>query len=396
MEKIIIIKYGELTTKKNNINYFLTCLLKNIKEIVKDLQPKIEYDRGRMFIFCSSTNLEIIATRLQKVFGLHEIIIGYKLDNTAFNYIEEKLLTLLSDKKFKTFKVLTKRSDKNYPLLSLEISRKMGGLILERFPATKVDIHQPELLINVEIREKHAYLYFETIKGLGGYPVGVQGKGLLMLSGGIDSPVAGYLAIKRGIKIEAVYFESPPHTSSLAKQKVLTLAKYLAEYNGGIKVHIINFTAIQEAIYQNIPHDYLITIMRRMMYRISAIINHNINGHALINGESIGQVASQTLTSMQVINEVVKTPVIRPVACFDKLEIIALAEKIGTYETSILPYEDCCTIFVPEHPTINPKLAKCLEYEELIPFKEMIYQAIKEKEVVTVTRVVEPIKSELL
>ena len=205
-----------------------------------------------------------------------------------------------------------------------------------------------------------------------------------MLSGGIDSPVAGYLTIKRGVKIEAIYFESPPHTSIEAKNKVKSLAKKLAIYNNDIVLHVINFTEIQESIYKNIPHDYLITIMRRMMYRISAIIASKRNAKILVNGESIGQVASQTLTSMNAINEVVSIPVIRPLACFDKLDIIDIAKKIDTYETSILPFEDCCTIFVPKHPVINPQKEKCYEYEELIPYKDLIYEAVKTHEIITI------------
>ena len=204
-----------------------------------------------------------------------------------------------------------------------------------------------------------------------------------MLSGGIDSPVAGFLGMKRGVKIEAIYFESPPHTSEEAKNKVLSLANILSQYGTTIKVHVINFTKIQEEIYKNIPHDYLVTIMRRMMYRIAEKIAYHNNAKIIINGESIGQVASQTLSSMAVINEVVKIPVIRPVACLDKLEIISLAKQIGTYETSILPYEDCCTIFVPEHPVINPELTKCLEYEKRIPYEELIKEAIKNETILT-------------
>ena len=206
-----------------------------------------------------------------------------------------------------------------------------------------------------------------------------------MLSGGIDSPVAGFLAMKRGVKIEGVYFESPPHTSEQAKNKVIELSKKLAEYNMSMKLHVINFTKIQEAIYKNIPHEYLITIMRRMMYRITTILAKRSNAHAIINGESIGQVASQTLTSMTVINEVTLMPVIRPVACLDKLEIIDIAKKIDTYETSILPFEDCCTIFVPEHPVINPLHEKCVEYEKLIDYENLIYEAVKNHEVIKIS-----------
>ena len=295
------------------------------------------------------------------------------------------MIDLIKDIDFTTFKVETKRSDKNYPYKSPEISKIIGGVILANKNNIKVDVINPEITINVEIRKDSSLLYFEEYAGIGGYPIGTLGKGLLMLSGGIDSPVAGYLAMKRGVKLEAIYFESPPHTSQMAKNKVLNLCKILSKYCGEIKIHVINFTEIQEEIYKNIPHEYLITIMRRMMYRISEKISKGINGKVIINGESIGQVASQTLSSMSVINEVVKIPVIRPVACFDKLEIIDIAKKIGTYETSIMPYEDCCTIFVPDHPVINPELEKCLEYEKLINYSEMINNCIENHEIIKIT-----------
>lgn len=360
MEKLIMIKYGELSTKKGNIGFFLNTLKNNIVSTLKGINYELVHDKSRMFI--ETDDFDLVIKKLKKVFGIHEINICYKVKGHSFEELTSSLVDVLKEKKFNTFKVETKRSYKNFPMDSMEISRKVGGIILKSIGDVKVDVHNPEVVINVEIRNDAMYFYFDKIKGIGGYPVGALGKGLLMLSGGIDSPVAGYMAIKRGIKLECVYFESPPHTSMEAKNKVLELARILAEYNNDvIKVHIINFTDIQESIYKNIPHEYLITIMRRMMYRISAIISKNNNGHIIVNGESIGQVASQTLTSMEVINEVVRIPVIRPVACFDKLEIIEIAKRIGTYETSILPYEDCCTIFVPDHPVINPELKKCYE-----------------------------------
>ena len=384
MKKIIILKYGELTTKKDNINYFLKTLKNNINIILKDINHTITYDFGRMFIDVKSEDIEKVVEKLKCIFGIHEIIVGYISEDKSLDNIKTNILSLIKDKNFKTFKVSTKRSDKTFPLNSMEISKSLGGYILRNTSNIQVDIHNPELLVSVEIRKNEVLYYFNGLSGLGGYPVGTLGKGLLMLSGGIDSPVAGYLAIKRGVKIEAIYFESPPHTSESAKDKVIKLARLLAKYNTTVKLHVINFTRIQETILKNIPHEYLITIMRRMMYRISAIIAHNSKCNILINGESIGQVASQTLTSMRVINEVIKMPVIRPVACFDKLEIIDLAKKIGTYDISTLPYEDCCTIFVPEHPIINPSSIKAIEYEELIPFKDLIHEAIKNHEVISV------------
>lgn len=385
MEKLIIIKYGEMTTKKDNIGLFLKKLKENVAFVLREEQTTIQYDSGRMFIYCQNNNFDSVLARLQKVFGIHEIIIGYELPNNDIEEIKKNLKELIMTVDFKTFKVETKRSNKKYPLTSPEINHVLGGIVLKTKPDIKVDVHNPEIIIYTEIRLEKSYLYFEKYKGCGGYPVGTLGKGLLMLSGGIDSPVAGYLAMKRGVKIEAIYFESPPHTSFQAKNKVESLARILSTYNQDIKLHIIKFTEIQEAIYKNIPHEYLITIMRRMMYRICAIVASKSNCKIIVNGESIGQVASQTLTSMNAINRVVNIPVIRPLACFDKLEIIEISKKIKTFDTSILPYEDCCTIFVPDHPVINPEIAKCEKYEQLIPYEDLIYQAIRTKEVKIIT-----------
>ena len=383
MESVIIIKYGELSTKKDNINFFLKKLKENILFTLNDLDVKITYDLGRMFIH-TNENFDEVIKRIKNIFGIHEINIGYIIDSTDFDIIKEEILKLLKEHEFTTFKVESKRSNKSLNTTSVELSKNLGVHILKNIKGLKVEVKNPEVLVNVEYRINNTLVYFEKIKGLGGYPVGTLGKGLLMLSGGIDSPVAGYLTIKRGVKIEAIYIESPPHTSIEAKNKVKSLAKKLAIYNNDIVLHVINFTEIQESIYKNIPHDYLITIMRRMMYRISAIIASKRNAKILVNGESIGQVASQTLTSMNAINEVVSIPVIRPLACFDKLDIIDIAKKIDTYETSILPFEDCCTIFVPKHPVINPQKEKCYEYEELIPYKDLIYEAVKTHEIITI------------
>lgn len=377
MEKIIIIKYGELTTKKDNINFFINALRDNIKKSLKDIDNKIIYDHGRMFI--ETSNYENVLNILKKTFGIHEINIGYKLKTNSLEEITAELLNLLKDKEFKTFKVTTKRSDKSYPINSMEISRKVGGTILKNISNIEVDVHNPNLEINIEIRKNEAYIYFEKIKGIGGYPVGTLGKGLLMLSGGIDSPVAGYLAMKRGIKLECIYFDSPPHTSKEALNKVKALASILSTYQNDIKLHIIHFTEIQEQIYKNCPKEYMITIMRRQMYRIAELLARRENCKCIINGESIGQVASQTLTSISTINEVITTPVIRPVCCLDKLEIIDIAKKIETYETSILPYEDCCTIFVPEHPVINPERKLARTYEEAFDFRTLNLQSVKNK-----------------
>ena len=383
MKKLIIIKYGELTTKKDNINFFIKTLKANLEETLSNYKCDISYDKGRMFIE-SDDDLEIIKDKVKNTFGIHEINIAYKLDNTNFDNIASSLLTLIEDKEFNTFKVETKRSNKNYPMDSMEISRKLGGVVLKNKQGVKVDVHNPEALIHVEIRFDAAFIYFEKEKGLGGYPVGTLGKGLLMLSGGIDSPVAGYMALKRGVRLEAIYFDAPPHTSEAAKNKVINLAKKLACYSGYVKLHVINFTEVEENILKNCPRDYLITIMRRMMYRISETIAIRNNCKCLVNGESIGQVASQTLTSMSAIGRVVKLPVIRPVACLDKLDIIEIANQIDTYDISIEPYEDCCTIFVPDHPVINPEPELCEEYENNFNWQDMIKKCIEEETVIKI------------
>ena len=383
MEKVILIKYGELSTKKDNINFFLKKLKENILYALNDLEIEVTYDLGRMFIH-TNENFDKVIKRIKNIFGIHEMSIGYVINSTDFDVVKDETLNLLKEHEFTTFKVESKRSNKKLNTTSVELSKNLGAHILKNIKGLKVDVKNPEIVVNVEYRINNTLVYFEKMKGLGGYPVGTLGKGLLMLSGGIDSPVAGYLAMKRGVKIEAIYFESPPHTSIEAKNKVKSLAKKLAVYNNDIVLHVINFTEIQETIYKNIPHEYLITIMRRMMYRISAILASKRNAKILINGESIGQVASQTLTSMSAINEVVNIPVIRPLACFDKLDIIDVAKRIDTYETSILPFEDCCTIFVPKHPVINPSKEKCHEYEELIPYKDLIYEAVKNHEIITI------------
>ena len=385
MEKLIMVKYGELSTKKANINLFLKQLKVNVEKALIGLNVEIKFDKGRMFITLNDDNFDVVSEKLKNVFGIHEYNIAYKLDTREPDEIGEKVLELVRELEFNTFKVVTKRSDKKFPLDSMEFSRKMGGVILKGLGNKNVDVHNPDLMVNIEIRIDAVYVYFNSERGIGGYPVGVAGKGMLMLSGGIDSPVAGYLAIKRGVKLECVYYESPPHTSPEAKNKVIELARKLAVYNNDVKLHVIKFTDIQTAIYQNCPHEYLITIMRRMMYRIAERISRMNNCKIVVNGESIGQVASQTLNSMNVINEVVKIPVIRPVACFDKLEIIDIAKKIDTYDTSILPFEDCCTIFVPEHPVINPTFEAAREYEKAIDFEQMIYDAIKGHEVIRIS-----------
>ena len=382
MEKVILIKYGELTTKKNNRNIFINTLCENIKKQLKNYNIKIIKNRVRMFIE-TDDNIDEIVDILKNVFGIHGIVVAYKVD-TNIDVIKTSVLEIIKDINFKTFKVETKRSDKRFPIPSMEFNNIIGSLVLKNKEDISVDVHNPEYELKIEIREDYAYIYSKEVIGIGGYPVGVAGRGLLMLSGGIDSPVAGYLAMKRGIKIECIYFESPPHTSLAAKNKVKKLVEKLCKYNTNIVLHVINFTEIQEAIYQNCPSSYMITIMRRMMYRISELVARDINSLVIINGESVGQVASQTLNSMNVINNVSNYPILRPVCCLDKLEIIDISKKIGTYETSILPYEDCCTIFLPKHPVINPVLGKAIIYENSFDYDDMIKRCVNNREVITI------------
>ncbi len=380
MDKLIMIKYGELTTKKANRKVFINMLENNVNKILKNEGYKITKDRVRMYIECSSDSLDNIVKKLKKVFGIHGIVIVDKVD-TNIESIKNKVLEKINNN-YKTFKVNTKRADKNFEIHSMEFNNIIGGFVLKN-TNLKVDVHNPDILINIEIRKEGTFIYTNEIKGIGGYPVGIQGKGLLMLSGGIDSPVAGYLSLKRGVDLECLYFESPPHTSVEAKNKVIKLASIINEYSGNIKVNVVPFTKIQEEIYKNCPDSYIITIMRRMMYRIAEQVVKKKKLKVIINGESIGQVASQTLTSMIVINNVTNLPIIRPVACMDKLEIIDIATKIGTYETSILPYEDCCTIFLPKHPIINPDLNKAIQYENSFDYKKLIDECIDNMEVIT-------------
>lgn len=375
MDRIILIKYGELSTKKANRNFFINTLYNNVKNKLINYDVKISKDRARMYIEFRDNELEDIKSIIDRVFGIHMYHIAY-IVNTNIDDISNKVVEILKNEVFSTFKVETKRSYKAFPQDSMEINRKLGGVVLKNIDNVSVDVHNPDILVQVEVRENHSYIYLNNYTGAGGYPVGTQPKGMLMLSGGIDSPVAGYLAMKRGIQLEAVYFEAIPHTSLEARNKVLELTKKLAAYTNYINLHVVNFTPIQEAIYKNCRSDYCITIMRRMMYRIMEKIVKSHNSYVIINGESVGQVASQTLTSMAVINSVTNVPVIRPVACFDKLEIIDIARKIDTYETSILPYEDCCTVFVPKHPAINPKLDVAIREEEKFDYQTMIDEAV--------------------
>lgn len=375
MDRVILIKYGELTTKKGNRNFFVNTLYNNLKNKLKNFDVKISKDISRMYIQFKDEELEQIKAVIDHIFGIHMYHIAY-IVNTNIEAIKTKLIEILQKEEFKTFKIETKRSDKTFELNTQQINPLLGSHVLKNINNIKVDVHNPDISVQIEIRPYNSYIYTNGYKGIGGYPIGTQAKGMLMLSGGIDSPVAGYLAMKRGIRIEAVYFEAIPHTSLDARNKVINLTKKLVQYTDKINLHIVNFTKIQEAIYKNSNPTYCITIMRRMMYSIMERLAKKHKGLVIINGESIGQVASQTLTSMNVINQVTNMPVIRPVACLDKLEIIDIAKSIDTYDISILPYEDCCTVFVPKHPVINPKLEECIKMEKLVDYDKLIDEAV--------------------
>lgn len=391
MKKVILIKYGELTTKKDNRNFFINKLKNNIFDKISDYNFEIQDDYYRMFIIPNPEDIDGIVNILKNIFGIHEIVVAYMSEIVSEEDILKGSLEVMKNEEFKTFKVVTNRSDKKFPIKSMDMNNIVGGHILKNIDCS-VDVHNPDVYLNIEIRSNAVYYYTKGVPGLGGYPVSTLGRGLLMLSGGIDSPVAGYMTIKRGVELYYLYFESRPHTSIEARNKVIDLARKLEKYNSHGKLMVVNFTKIQETIYKNLDTTYLITIMRRMMYRIAERVAKKNKCLAIVNGESVGQVASQTLSSMVAVNDVTNYPILRPLCSFDKLDIIEISKKIDTYETSILPYEDCCTVFVPKHPVINPNLKFIYEEEAKIDFEPLLKEAVDTIEVVDLKEV----KSEYL
>lgn len=386
MQDLILIKLGELILKGNNRSRFEDRLMTNIKHALsKTGSYRVIKAQGTMYVTPRNdeSKIEPAIEKIKKVFGITKISPAYACEkNMAAVYegIMEKMSEHL--KNAKTFKVESKRSDKNFELKSPEISAQTGGFILSNFPNLKVDVNNPEITVNVDIREEFAYIYCEKIQGAGGIPTGMSGKGALLLSGGIDSPVAGYLMAKRGITLEAINFFSYPYTSQRAKEKVLALAATLQSYAGKTPVHIVPFTDIQLQIKDKCPADQLTIIMRRFMNRISEKIAANTGCSVLITGESLAQVASQTMQSMVVTSEVVKMPILRPLVGLDKFEIIEYARRIGTFETSILPYDDCCTVFVPKRPDIKPRLEKILESERCLDVEGLVDEAVNGVEII--------------
>ena len=364
-----LIKYSEIAVKGKNRYMFEDKLVHQIALKLQEADGRFEVWKtsGRIYVDARSDyDYDEVIDALQHVFGVVGICPMLQIEDNGFEDLKEKVVAYLDERypdKHFTFKVMARRARKSYPIDSNEINAKLGEAILEAFPECRVNVHNPDFCVNVEIREK-INIYTEVIKGAGGMPLGTNGKAMLLLSGGIDSPVAGYMVSKRGVSLDAVYFHAPPYTSERAKQKVVDLARLVSKYSGPVRLHVVNFTDIQLAIYEKCPHDELTIIMRRYMMRIAEELAKKNNCLALITGESIGQVASQTMQSLTVTNEVCTMPVLRPLIAFDKQDIVELSEKIGTYETSILPYEDCCTIFVAKHPVTKPLLKAIQRSEE--------------------------------
>lgn len=388
-----LIKYAEIAIKGKNRYVFEDALIKQMKYALKSVEGEFDVTKtqGRVHVEClSDYDYDEVVEALSRVFGITGICPVVHVPDEGFDRLAEDVIRYIDEEypdKNTTFKVNCRRARKNYPMDSQEVNAAMGERILDAFPQIKVDVHDPMILLTIEIRDDNIYIYSKVIPGPGGMPVGTGGKAMLLLSGGIDSPVAGYMIAKRGVRIDAVYFHAPPYTSERAKQKVVDLAKQVAKYAGPINLHVINFTDIQLEIYEKCPHDELTIIMRRYMMRIAEDIAKKNDSLALITGESLGQVASQTMQSLAATNEVCTLPVFRPLIGFDKNEIIKISEKIDTYETSILPFEDCCTIFVAKHPVTKPNIniIKRSETKLLETIDELYARAIETDEVITVS-----------
>ena len=369
--KYIMIRYGEIGTKGKNKKQFISCLYTNIKNALKQIKEVKVYNKyDRLYVALNGVDMNEIFHYLDMISGIASYSPVYFVESDV-EKIKEAVKEIALENDFETFKVSTNRADKRFEIHSMDFNRVLAGIILKN-KSVKVDIHNPEANFNVEIREEGTYIFFKKYKGLGGYPLGIGGKALALLSGGIDSPVACFMMMKRGVALETIHFASFPYTSKASEQKVYDLLDKLNVVQPSITLHIVPFTKLQEEIYKNVDESYAITIMRRMMIRIASRLASKRNCLALVTGESVGQVASQTLNSMQVINDVTNMPIIRPVACFDKVEIMDVAKKIDTYEISIRPFEDCCTIFTPKNPVTKPNLEKALEYEAKFDYESLI------------------------
>ncbi|MEH7331502.1 tRNA uracil 4-sulfurtransferase ThiI [Neobacillus drentensis] len=382
----ILIRYGEISTKGRNRNKFIDKLKKSVRIALAPFpKVKIEASRDRMYVLLNGENgLEIIG-KLKNIFGIQSYSPAIKVEKDV-EALKQASYELVNSqfKEGQTFKITAKRSDKTFELNTDGINQTIGAHLLKNIPGMKVDVRNPDINLRVEVRPDAIYLSSETIQGAGGLPIGSSGKAMLMLSGGIDSPVAGYLSMKRGVEIEAVHFFSPPFTSERSKEKVIDLSKKLAGIFGSLTLHIVHFTDIQQAIREQVPENYSMTSTRRMMLRITDEIRKKQEGLAIITGESLGQVASQTLESMYAINEVTNTPILRPLISMDKTDIIKIAEEIDTLDISIRPFEDCCTIFVPSSPKTKPKREKVNQYESYFDFEPLIQEAVQEVETIII------------
>lgn len=396
MEEIMLfhaflIKYAEIAIKGKNRYLFEDALVRQMRIALEAVEGEFQVvkERGRVYVLCPEEyDYEETVEALQRVFGIVGICPVVIYENQGFDQMAQDVVSYMKNQYPDyegTFKVHARRADKTYPMTSMEVCAELGGRILDEFPKASVDVHEPKLNLTVEIREK-IYVYSETIPGPGGMPVGTNGKATLLLSGGIDSPVAGYMIAKRGVKVDAVYFHAPPYTSERAKQKVVDLAKLVSRYSGPMKLYVVNFTDIQLYIYDKCPHEELTILMRRYMMRIAEHFAKESGSLGLITGESIGQVASQTMQSLAATNDVCTLPVYRPVIGFDKQEIVEISHKIGTYETSIQPFEDCCTIFVAKHPVTKPNLNIIRRSEGKLEEKidALMEEAIRTTEVIAI------------
>ncbi len=392
MVQVFLIKYAEIAIKGKNRYLFEDALVRQMRQKLYkiDGQFKVFKESGRVYVKAEGAfDYDETVDCLQKIFGIVAICPIVQKSKMNFEELKKEVLAHVEkeypDKNF-TFKMFCRRVDKSFPMESNDVNAALGEAILETFPETKVDVHDPQVKINVELRPTLVNIYSKSIPGQGGMPAGTAGKATLLLSGGIDSPVAGYMIAKRGVTLDAVYFHAPPYTSERAKEKVVDLAKLVSVYTGPIRLHVINFTEIQLYIYDQCPHDELTIIMRRYMMRIAERIAEESGSLGLITGESLGQVASQTIQSLAVTNEVCKLPVYRPLIAFDKDDIVKIAKKINTFETSILPYEDCCTIFVAKHPVTKPIVKAIAKSEENLAEKidEMVERAITTREIIEV------------
>ncbi|HGC7406515.1 TPA: tRNA uracil 4-sulfurtransferase ThiI [Streptococcus agalactiae] len=374
----IMIRYGELSTKKKNRMRFINKLKNNMEHVLSiypDVSVKTDRDRGHVYL--NGTDYHEVAESLKEIFGIQAFSPSFKVEknvDTLVKAVQEIMTSVYKDGM--TFKITAKRSDHSFELDSRALNHTLGDAVFSVLPNIKAQMKQPDINLKVEIRDEAAYISYEDIRGAGGLPVGTSGKGMLMLSGGIDSPVAGYLALKRGVDIEAVHFASPPYTSPGALKKAHDLTRKLTKFGGNIQFIEVPFTEIQEEIKAKAPEAYLMTLTRRFMMRITDRIREDRNGLVIINGESLGQVASQTLESMQAINAVTATPIIRPVVTMDKLEIIDIAQKIDTFDISIQPFEDCCTIFAPDRPKTNPKIKNIEQYEKRMDVEGLVERAV--------------------